>query len=55
MAMAYFNRQKAAAEKNYHSYELETLVIVETLKKYTVYLVHKNITEITNCNAIKTS
>lgn len=36
--IGYFSRQLTPAEMKWHSYELETLAVVETLKRYRVYL-----------------
>lgn len=51
--VAYFSRQTTEAEVKYHSYELETLAVVETLKKFRAYLIGINFTLVTDCNAIK--
>lgn len=51
--VAYFSRQTTDAEAKYHSYELETLAVVETLKKFRAYLIGINFTLVTDCNAIK--
>lgn len=34
----YYNRAIIKEEQNYYSYELETLVLVESLKKFWIYL-----------------
>lgn len=49
----YYSRQTANAETKYHSYELETLAVVETLKKFRVYLLDKDFVVVTDCNALK--
>lgn len=49
----YFSRQLNKAEQKWHSYELETLAVVETLKRYRVYLIGINFKVITDCNSIK--
>lgn len=51
----YYNRRTTAAERNYHSYELETLAVVETIKKFKVYLLDKEFAVVTDCNALKTA
>lgn len=53
--VSYYSRQTTTAEKNYHSYELETLAVVETLKKYRIYLIDKEFVLVTDCNALKTA
>lgn len=53
--VAYYSRQTRGAESNYHSYELETLAVVETLKKFRVYLLGMNFTVVTDCNSLKQS
>lgn len=51
-AVAYYSRQTTPAEEKYHSYELETLAVVESLKKFRVYLLDINFKVITDCSAI---
>lgn len=51
--VAYYSRQTNAAEVKYHSYELETLAVVESLKKFRTYLVGIKFEVITDCNALK--
>ena len=51
--VAYFSRQTHGAEPNYHSYELETLAVVETLKKFRSYLLGLNFVVVTDCNSLK--
>lgn len=53
--IAYYSRQTTHCEKRYHSYELEVLAVVETLKKFRVYLVGKPFKLVTDCNAMKTA
>jgi len=53
--VAYFSRHTQGAERNYHSYELETLAVVDTLKKFRVYLLGTNFTVVTDCNSLKQS
>lgn len=53
--IAYYSRQTNKAESKYHSFELETLAVVESLKKFRVYLLGIHFTVVTDCNAIKAS
>lgn len=53
--VAYFSRKTTPAEEKYHSYELETLAVVESLKKFRVYLLGIEFVVITDCNALKAS
>lgn len=50
--IAYYSRQTTVAEEKYHSYELETLAVVESLKKFRVYLLDIQFKVITDCSAI---
>lgn len=38
-AVAYMSRQTTEAETKYHSYELETLAVLEALKRFRNYMV----------------
>lgn len=51
--VAYYSRQTSPCEEKYHSYELETLAVVESLKKFRVYLLGKDFVVVTDCNALK--
>lgn len=53
--VAYYSRQTSSTESKYHSYELETLAVVETLKKFRSYLVGIQFTVVTDCNSLKAS
>lgn len=35
--LAYYSRQTNSAEQNYHSYELETMAVVETIKISSIF------------------
>ena len=50
--VAYYSRQTNDAEKKYHSYELETLAVVESVKKFRVYLLGVEFTLVTDCNSL---
>lgn len=47
----YFSRKTNNAERNYQSYELEVLAVIEALKKFRVYLLGLEFKIITNCIA----
>lgn len=51
--IAYYSRQTSDTESKFHSYELETLAVVESLKKFRVYLIGINFSVVTDCNALK--
>jgi hypothetical protein len=51
--VAYFSRQTTNGEQKFHSYELETLAVVESLKKFRSYLLGIQFTAVTDCNALK--
>jgi len=53
--IAYYSRATSRPEKNYHSYELEALVVVESLEPFKYYIYGKKIKVITDCNALKSS
>lgn len=53
--IGYFSKRTTPSEANYHSYELETLAIVNSLKHFRTYLLGINFTIITDCNAVKTT
>lgn len=53
--IAYFSRQTTPEERHLHSYELETLAIVCSLKKFRVYLLGIEFKIVTDCNALRTT
>jgi len=53
--IAYYSRATSKPEKNYHSYELEALAVVESLERFKYYIYGKRIKVIIDCNALKTS
>ena len=53
--VAFFSRQTSKEESKYHSYELETLAIVETLKRFRVYLIGIHFKVITDCNSVRST
>lgn len=53
--VAYFSRQTTVDEKHFHSYELETLAVVCSLKKFRVYLLGVPFKVFTDCAALRTT
>lgn len=53
--VAYFSRQTTPEERHLHSYELETLAIVCSLKKFRVYLLGIKFKVVTDCHALRTT
>lgn len=53
--VAYFSRQTTPEERHFHSYELETLAVVCSLKKFRPYLLGLEFTVYTDCNALRTT
>lgn len=53
--VAYYSRQTSPEEKNFHSYELETLAVVCSLRKFRVYLLGKEFKVITDCSALRST
>lgn len=51
----YYSRNTTEAETKYHSFELEALAVVETLKKFRVYLLGRQFKVVTDCSAITTA
>lgn len=51
--VAYYSQVTQGAEPRYHSYELETLAVVKSLKHFRHYLVGTPFTVVTDCNALK--
>jgi hypothetical protein len=51
--ICYYSRQTNTAEQHYHSYELETLAVVEYMRRFRIYLLGNHFTVITDCNAIR--
>lgn len=49
----YFSRVTSKEESMYHSYELETLVVVESLRRFRVYIVGKHVKVVTDCSAVR--
>lgn len=53
--VAYFSKQTTKEEEFLHSYELETLAVVLSLKKFRIYLIGINFKVYTDCNALRTT
>jgi transposase InsO family protein len=53
--VAYFSKRTSPAESKYHSYELETLAVVNSIKHFRQYLQGRNFTVVTDCNSLKSS
>lgn len=53
--VAYYSRQTTPEERNFHSYELETLAVVCALKKLRVYLLGKPFKIVTDCSALRST
>lgn len=53
--VAYYSQVTQGAESRYHSYELETLAVVKSLKHFRHYLVGIPFTVVTDCNALKST
>lgn len=50
--VAYFSRTTTATEAKNHSYELETLAVVERIKQFRVYLIGISFRVVTDCAAL---
>lgn len=51
--VAYFSRKTSKEESVYHSYELETLAVVESLKRFRIYLAGIEFKVVTDCSAVR--
>lgn len=49
----FFSKRSTDAESRYHSFELETLAVVYSLKRFHVYLHGLKFTIVTDCNSLK--
>ncbi|CAH2108926.1 unnamed protein product [Euphydryas editha] len=54
-AVAYFSRQTTQEESFWHSFELETMSVVLSLKKFRIYLIGLEFKVLTDCNALRTT
>ncbi|XP_047543250.1 uncharacterized protein LOC125075584 [Vanessa atalanta] len=53
--VAYYSKRTSPAESQYHSYDLETLAVVNSIKHFRQYLHGKKFTVFTDCNSLKSS
>jgi hypothetical protein len=53
--ICYFSRQTSKMEEKYHSYESETLAVVDSMRRFRIYLLGIHFTVVTDCNAIRTT
>ncbi|KAL0841643.1 hypothetical protein ABMA28_015295 [Loxostege sticticalis] len=53
--VAYFSKQTTKDEEHFHSYELETLAVVLSLRKFRTYLIGIPFKVYTDCNALRTT
>lgn len=51
----YFSRVTSKEEMIYHSYELETLAVVESLKRFRIYITGIHFKVVTDCSAIRST
>lgn len=53
--MAYYSRATPVDESFYHSYELETLAVVESIKRFRIYLHGTHFKIVTDCSAVRST
>lgn len=53
--VAYFSKRTTEPESRYHSYELETLAVVNAVKHFRHFLVQRHFIVVTDCNSLKAS
>lgn len=53
--VGYYSKRTTPAEAKYHSYELETLAVVNSIKHFRHYLHGNKFVVVTDCNALKSS
>jgi hypothetical protein len=51
----YYSRATSKEEANFHSYELETLAVVESIKRFRVYLTGIHFIIVTDCSAVRST
>lgn len=51
--VAYFSRKTSKEESMYHSYELETLAVVESLRRFRIYIAGTHFKVVTDCSAVR--
>ncbi|XP_011699344.1 PREDICTED: uncharacterized protein LOC105456757 [Wasmannia auropunctata] len=52
--VAYYSRKTTTDKQKWHSYDLETLAVIEALRRFRVYLLGLKFKIITDCNALRT-
>lgn len=53
--IAYYSRATTVDESFYHSYELETLAVVESIKRFRIYLHGTHFKIVTDCSAVRST
>ena len=53
--VAYFSKQTTVDQRHYHSYELETMTVVLSLRHFRTYLLGLKFTVVTDCAALRTT
>jgi hypothetical protein len=53
--IAYFSKRTTPAESKYHSYELETLAVVNAVRHFRHYLYGRQFTVFTDCNSLQST
>lgn len=53
--VAYYSRKTTKDEQNLHSFELETLAVIASLKRFRIYLLGLKFKIVTDCNALRTT
>ena len=53
--VAFYSRQTTPEEKHFHAYELETLAVICSLKKFRVYLFGQSFKIVTDCSALRST
>lgn len=53
--VAYFSKRTTPAESRYHSYELETLAVIQSIRHFHTYLQYCFFTVVTDCKSLKES
>lgn len=53
--VAYYSRKTTDVERKFHSYELESLAVVESLDRFRPYILGKFLIVVTDCGSLKTA
>jgi hypothetical protein len=51
--ICYYSRQTSKAEQHYHSYELQTLAVVKSMRRFRIHLLGNHFTVVTDSNALR--